>query len=545
MKRLLLLSVCLAWALSVAPQTTVFVIGDSTAATKELSKQNPERGWGQMLQPFFDSAVKVENHARNGRSTKSFVTLGHWAEVESRMKAGDFLLIQFGHNDSKASDTVRFSTPEQYGRNLRGFIDAARRKGAVPVLLSPVVRRWWKEGVLADSHGEYLRECQRVAEEENVIFIDAERLTRQMVEEAGEEGSARYFMNIPEGISPLYPDGRTDNTHFTVCGARKTAELICRQLEEQIPTLAPHIRYWDWVVAKDGSGDFFTITEAIAATPDFAKTEWTKIYIRNGLYREKLNIPSTKRLLQLTGENVNSVIVDFDDYASKVGPTGHPMGTSGSATVYAMASDFMAEHMTFRNSAGEVGQAVALLSGGDRQTYRDCRFEGNQDTLYLYGLGNRDGEKHADNTRLRFEECYVEGTTDFIFGSAEAYFKGCTIMSKRNSYITAASTCRGQKYGFVFDGCTLTAAEGIDSCYLGRPWRPYAKTVFINCSLGAHIRPEGWHDWDKPQVRRGSAFYAEYGNSGEGADLSHRVRWSKKPSAGEAIKLLRAMNVNE
>ena len=165
-----------------------------------------------------------------------------------------------------------------------------------------------------------------------------------------------------------------------------------------------------------------------------------------------------------------------------------------------------------------------------------CRFLGYQDTLYLYGQGNRDGETVARNASVRFEECYVEGTTDFIFGSAEALFDRCEIRSKADSYVTAASTCRGQRVGFVFRRCRLTADEGVTKCYLGRPWRDHAQTLFIDCELGAHIRPEGWHDWNKPQAHR-TTRYGEYGSTGAGA-AGERVRWARRITEKEAAAAL-------
>ena len=207
--------------------------------------------------------------------------------------------------------------------------------------------------------------------------------------------------------------------------------------------------------------------------------------------------------------------VTWDDYAARTGPTGHPLGTSGSSTVYFGGDGWTVRGLTFENTAGCVGQAVAVQCLGTGLHFIGCRFLGNQDTLYLYGVGNRDGETCAENARIRFDDCYVEGTTDFIFGSAVALFRNCEIRSKADSYITAASTCKGQPVGFVFRNCRLTAAEGVTRCWLGRPWRDYAQTVFVDCHLGPHIVPEGWHDWSKPRAHR-TAFYAEYHSEGPG-----------------------------
>ncbi|MBO5661664.1 MAG: pectin esterase [Tidjanibacter sp.] len=538
MKRLATIITVLALALTLHAQTTVFVCGDSTAATKDITKGTPERGWGHVLQPFFDpEEVVVENHAKNGRSTKSFVTLGHWATVEERMKAGDYVFIEFGHNDTKVDDTVRFTTPEQYGRNLEQFIEITRAKGATPVLLTQVCRRWWKQGVLADSHGDYLKECHAVAERTGVLFIDAEKLTRDWLEPLGDEGSQKYFMNLPAGKYPSHPDGKNDNTHFTVPGARIVARMICREIERVIPELGKHIRYWDFVVAKDGSGDFFTIKEAIDALPNFYKGKENplRVLIREGVYEEKLVIPYTKQSVEFIGEG--DVKITWGDGARDLGPNGTELGTSGTATLYNCGRHIVMENITIENSAGEVGQAVALQTvGNGTQIYRNCRLLGNQDTLYIYGVGNRDGEVVKENINCYFDNCYIEGTTDFIFGSGRADFTRCTIHSKKDSYITAASTCKGQERGFTFLNCKLTAAEGVAKCYLGRPWRIYAKTYFINCEMGGHIRPEGWHNWKKPEAER-TAAYGEYDSTGEGANPSQRVKWAKKISDKKAQEI--------
>ncbi len=530
-------TLCTLW--SVGAQTTIFVCGDSTAATKDISKGTPERGWGHVLQPFFNpDEVVVENHARNGRSTKSFVTLGHWQVVEERMKEGDYVLIEFGHNDTKVDDTLRFTTPEQYGQNLLKYINIVRSKGATPVLLTQVCRRWWKEEGLADSHGEYLVECHRVAKESGVLFIDAEKLTRDWLTPLGDEGSKRYFMNLPAGKYPSHPDGKTDNTHFTVEGARIVATMIGRELVRVVPALAPHYREWDFVVAKDGSGDFFKVSDMVEALPNFHKgaDSPVRVLIREGVYEEKVVIPSTKRNIHIVGEG--EVVLTWGDWAQKVGPAGVELGTSGSATLYNCGENITIENITIANSAGEVGQAVALQTVGTGvQVYRNCRLLGNQDTLYIYGVGNRDGEQVSRNIHCYFEQCYIEGTTDFIFGSGRADFVGCTIHSKKESYITAASTCKGQERGFVFLNCKLTAEDGVENCYLGRPWRIYAQTLFIDCELGGHIRPEGWHNWNKPEAER-TALYGEWGSTGEGADGSARVKWAKKLTKKEVNRIV-------
>ena len=535
MKRLFLLfALCGTLSFGTAAPIHVYLIGDSTCATKDLAKQNPERGWGQMFQPLFDAGVIVENHAVNGRSSRSFRDEGRWDPIYEKLVAGDYVFIEFGHNDQKVN-THRFSTPDEYAENLRRYIRETREKGATPVLLTPIVRRNFVDGVLTDTHGDYLPACRRVAAEEQVAFIDAEQLTQQWVSAMGDEPSRAYFMWIEPGTSPLRPDGFQDNTHLNVLGARTLARMLVAQLPGVVPELARHVDVPDLVVAKDGSGDFFTLGEAVAAIPDFAREE-TRIRIMEGTYNEKVSIPYTKRNVRLEGRG--EVTVAWDDYARRLSRTGHELGTSGSSTIYFGGDNWVVTDITFANTAGPVGQAVAAQVLGDNIHFIRCRFLGYQDTLYLYATGNRDGETLPKNARQRFTECYVEGTTDFIFGAASALFRDCEIRSLSNSFVTAASSCRGQSCGFIFQNCRLTAAEGVTACYLGRPWRDYAQTVYIDCELGAHILPEGWDDWGKPQAHK-TAFYGEYGSKGPGA-AGKRVAWSHQLSKKEVEQLLAA-----
>lgn len=514
-------------------KTTLFLIGDSTCATKDLKNQNPERGWGHVLQPFFDAeAVTVDNHAVNGRSSRSFRDEGRWDKVMEKIAEGDYVFIEFGHNDQKVG-TPRFSTPEEYGENIRRYIREARAKGAVPVVLTPIVRRHFVDGVLTDTHTDYPAVARRIAAEEKVTMIDMEAVTRDWVASLGDEPSRDYFMWVAPGTSPLCPDGRTDDTHLNVRGARVVARMIVDRIGEQIPALKPYIRYWDFVVAKDGSGDFFTVGEAVAAVPDFCR-DTTHILVCEGVYKEKISIPVSKRCVVMEGRG--EAVIANDWYAKRIGATGAETGTSGSSTVYFGGDHWQLENLTFANTAGRVGQAVAVQCLADDIRFVRCRFLGDQDTLYLHGEGNLDGETVTRNGRYLFDECYIEGTTDFIFGSAMALFRNCEIRSKADSYVTAASTCKGQPCGMLFVGCRLTADEGVTACYLGRPWRDYAQTLFVDCYLGAHILPEGWHNWGKSRAEK-LVVYGEHGSKGPGAAPGKRVKWSRQLSDKELARV--------
>ena len=289
------------------------------------------------------------------------------------------------------------------------------------------------------------------------------------------------------------------------------------------------------VVSRDGTGEFRTIDEAIEVCRAFM--DYTKvIYVKKGVYKEKLIIPSWLTNITICGEDRDNTIITWDDHAnikmpvggldSEAAVKGKPMGTFRTYTLKVQGSYITLKDITIENNAAKLGQAVALHTEGDHILVQNCRLLGNQDTVYT-GVGG---------TRVAFYDCYIEGTTDFIFGPSIAWFQNCEIHSKANSYITAASTPAGQKHGYVFYKCRLTADKDVDKVYLGRPWRPFAATIFMDCELGKHIRPEGWHNWNNAKNEE-TARYAEYGNKGEGASTKNRVKWSKQLSKKEAAKV--------
>lgn len=270
------------------------------------------------------------------------------------------------------------------------------------------------------------------------------------------------------------------------------------------------------VVARDGTGQFRTVTDAIEvcrAFMDYHKV----IYIKKGTYKEKLIIPQWVQNIELCGESRDETIITYDDHAN----INH-MGTFRTYTLRVDANNITFKNLTIENNAAKLGQAVALHTQGDRLTFVNCRFLGNQDTIYT-GM---------EGTRLYFDHCYIEGTTDFIFGPSTAWFEQCTIHCKANSYITAASTPQYIPYGYIFNQCHITVGDNVSKVYLGRPWRDYGYTLFMHCKLPKQIRPEGWHHWQKE--REQTARYLEYENTGEGADISKRVIWSRQLTKKEA-----------
>jgi pectinesterase len=277
------------------------------------------------------------------------------------------------------------------------------------------------------------------------------------------------------------------------------------------------------VVAADGSGDYRTVQAAFDAVPA-GNADWLTIVVKPGTYKEKLTLAAEKTHVRLVGEDAARTILTFDNYNQRIDPTtGKNFGTTGSASVHLYANDFAAENITFANSAGPVGQAVAAWVAGDRSSFRHCRFLGFQDTLYTFGFGSRQ----------LYEDCYIEGTVDFILGSSTAWFENCQLMGKTGGFFTAASTPDTTRYGYVFHHCRVGGPASAGSFYLGRPWRPYAKTVFLECELTAIVRPEGWDEWGKESNKQ-TTYYAEYKSHGPGASPRTRAPWTHQLTKSEA-----------
>lgn len=275
------------------------------------------------------------------------------------------------------------------------------------------------------------------------------------------------------------------------------------------------------VVDRNGTGHFRTVQQAIDSVRAFNPAGRVTIFIKKGFYKEKLIIPTHVCNVHIVGEDRDKTILNYDDHANI-----NKMGTFKTFTLKISGNDIVMENLTVENSAAQMGQAVALHVEGDRITFRNCKFLGNQDTIYA----------GRENARQLFENCYIEGTTDFIFGPSTAWFEGCTIHCKRNSYITAANTPQSVDYGFIFNNCTITLADSVNAMYLGRPWRAYSMTVFMNCVLPKGIQPAGWDNWRNAENEK-TVRYAEYNNSGEGAIITNRVSWIKILSKKEASKI--------
>ena len=275
------------------------------------------------------------------------------------------------------------------------------------------------------------------------------------------------------------------------------------------------------VVAADGSGQFKTVQEAMMAVPAGSSTNPVVIHIKPGTYNELIYVQREKRFFHLVGEDPEKTVLTYNLNANIIGQDGKPIGTFRTPSTQIDADDFTAENLTFENSAGPVGQALAIRLDGDREVFRNCRFLGWQDTI----LANRG--------RHYFEACYIAGHVDFIFGAATVFFEKCHVHCLGNGYITAASTPDDQPFGYVFSNCKITGASPEVKTYLGRPWRACSAVTFLNTEMSEVVRPVGWNNWNDPAKEK-TARYAEFNSTGPGANPAARVPWARQLTGAEA-----------
>ena len=278
-------------------------------------------------------------------------------------------------------------------------------------------------------------------------------------------------------------------------------------------------------VSQAKKSKYKTIQSAIDAVP-FANKIAFIIYVKNGIYKEQVIVDTRKNFIKLIGEDKERTIITFNNHSGTKLSNGDSLNTWTCASFFIYADNFLAQNITFENNAGfTAGQAVAVRIEGNRNAFVNCRFVGNQDVLFLSGNG----------VKQYFKNCYIEGTTDFIFGASTAVFDSCHIHSKKNSHVTAASTNSIVPFGFVFLNCRLTADSNINKVSLGRPWSPTASVTYINCFMDKHIVAEGWNNW-KNTANELTARYAEYNSYGTGANAALRAKWSKQLTDEEAKK---------
>lgn len=375
----------------------------------------------------------------------------------------------------------------------------------------------------AEAEPEITKKAVSAAPQFKDIFIDSL--------ECQQAGKAVYINGLPEmPVQNVYLSNSQINAvegielHYTA-GITFTGNNIISQRKELCLSQNKELNLTNYlIVAKDGSGDCCNLNKALKIL--VKKPSIKKVYLKKGKYQEKVTIPDQINSVDFIGEDTRETIISYADFARKVLADGTELGTDDSATIFINGNQLKFYNISFENAAvprQEVGQAVAVSITGDQIAFYNCEFKGHQDTLYTKGKG-----------RLFFKNCLIAGDIDFIFGAATAYFKECEIISTGPGYITAASTPKEKKYGYIFKECLLESAAAPDSVFLGRPWRPYAKVVFIDSYLGQHIRQEGWNNW-RDSAKEKTAFYAEYNNYGPGANPEKRFDWIKQLTAQEAL----------
>ena len=274
------------------------------------------------------------------------------------------------------------------------------------------------------------------------------------------------------------------------------------------------------VVCADGTGDFKSVQEAVNAAPSNDKQPFV-IQIKPGVYKGHIVVPADKPFLTFRGEAGSLTVLTDDKTIAALDPHGNKLGTPNSATVFILGRDFTAENITFENSAGNVGQALAVYASADRGRFQGCRFLGWQDTV------------RVENGRHYFADCYLAGHCDFIYGNATAFFDRCEVHCRADGFITAASTPETNRFGFVFRDCRVTAEPTVKCTFLGWPWRSFANVIFLKTDLPAGIAPAGWDNWRDPS-RETTARFAEFRSRGPGANPTKRVKWSRQLSDAEA-----------
>lgn len=520
-------------ALPAGHQIKIILVGDSTVTD--------QAGWGLGFKQFVTDQAEVVNVSQGGRSSLSFMQEGRWTNALALK--GDYYLIQFGHNNEPGKPGRSTDMPT-FVANMKQYVDDARAIGAVPILVTPLVRRQWDKanpGRIKSSLAPYAEEVRKIAAEKNVPLVELHDRSKELCESLGREKCYEF--------SPLKMVNGTnayDGTHLKANGSVMIARLVVAELRRNVPALAPVLRTeplnasptakeskFNAIVSADGSGTHTTLQEAINSAPDNGTNEFS-ILIKPGTYEGQFIVPREKRHLRLVGEERDHTILTYDRNVNERPPGETYPFNPGMAVA---GDDFHAKTITFQNTSGDHGQALALRVDDDRAVFEDCRILGWQDTLMI------------NNGRQYFTNCLIAGRVDFIYGSATAVFDHCEILSRNGGHVTAASTPRDHPFGFVFLRCQLTGdpqpwigPTGVPAntnsppkADLGRPWRPYASVAYLNCDLGDHIKPQGWNNWRNP-TNELTARFAEYDSTGPGANPGQRVKWARQLSDLEAAE---------
>jgi len=535
MKRILTLS-CLLLSLTATlaadsgHKIKIILIGDSTTQDRT--------GWGLGFKQFVDTnRAECINLAMGGRSSMSFMKEGRWTNALALK--GDYYLIQFGHNNEPGKPGRSTDMPT-FVSDMTKYVDDALAIGAKPILVTPLTRRQWDKenpGKIKSSLEPYAEEVRKIAQAKHVPLVDLHARSIELCEKLGREKCYEFSpTKIVDGTNTTY-----DGTHLQGIGRVLFAQLVVNELRKVAPELSPVLLAeprdknpklaedrFDAIVSNDVSANYTNLQAAINAAPDNGSAPF-RISIKPGIYQGQFIIPKEKHNIQFLGEDATNTIITYDLNVRETNATSIPRFLGIGMIV--LGDDFRAEKITFQNTSGDHGQALALRIDGDRAILKNCRMLGWQDTL------------RVDNGRDYFTNCYIEGRVDFIYGDATAVFDRCEIHSKNGGHVTAANTPKDHPFGFVFLNCKLTGDANpwntnsvTPMADLGRPWRPYASVTYLNCELGAHIKPEGWNNWRNP-TNELTARYAEYKSTGPGANPDQRFKWTKQLTQEEAAKI--------
>lgn len=508
---------------SVSHPIRIVLVGDSTVIDRS--------GWGLGFKQYLNDKAQCINLAHGGCSTLSYMREGLWKKALALK--GNYYLILFGANNQPGKPG-RSTSMATFVANMKQYVRDTRRIGAIPVLVTPMTRREWDKahpGKIKSSLAPWAAAVRKIAAQQHVALIDLQSMSIRLCEKLGPKKCLEF--------SPVkYVDGkkRYDGTHLNTMGSMMFGRWVARALGKAVPELkqvlrsAPprndpvvHTIALNEIVSHDSTENDGRLYNAIRLAPDNSKKPY-KILIEPGVYKGPFILPKGKNNIELIGENPATTIITFPyNVYEHVKHETYQFNPGFEV----LGNNFHAENITFQNTSGDHGQALALRVDGDREVFINCRILGWQDTLMI------------NNGRDYFSHCYIAGRVDFIYGSATAVFDHCVIHSRNGGHYTAASTPEDHPFGFVFLHCKLTGdphpwmgPDGTPAHVsahpmvdLGRPWRPYASVAYIDCWMGKQVAPYGWNNWGKISNEK-TARYSEYHSTGPGANNKARVRWA-------------------